>query len=127
VSVAAGLIVLVGRIIFAIYFGTISGVAHIRGSQGMEQYAKGSGFPVPAIAGWPAGVWLIASAISLALGIWPDIGALMIAAFLVIAAMYFHRRFASRSRAPCSTSEPTDRVLMDSAPTPKLPRRASWR
>jgi putative oxidoreductase len=90
-SVGTGLIVLIGRIIFAGYFGAIAGVAHIRGSQGMEGYAKGSGFPLPSIAGWPVGIWLSLGAVSLALGIWPDIGALMIAAFLLTAATYFHR------------------------------------
>jgi uncharacterized membrane protein YphA (DoxX/SURF4 family) len=90
-SVAAGLIVLLGRLIFAVFFGALSGVAHIRGSQGMAGYARGAGFPLPAIAGWPVGAWLIVGAISLGLGIWPDIGALMIAAFLLVAASYFHR------------------------------------
>lgn len=90
-SVAAGVIVLFGRLIFAVFFAAFSGVAHIRGSQGMEAYAKGAGFPIPMIAGWPVGVWMIAGAVSLGLGIWPDIGALMIAAFLLSAATYFHR------------------------------------
>jgi putative oxidoreductase len=90
-SVATGLIVLVGRLLFAIYFGAVTGVAHIRRSEGMEGYAKGAGFPIPAIAGWPVGIWMILGAISLAFGIWPDIGALMIAAFLLTAASFFHR------------------------------------
>lgn len=90
-SDATGLIVLLGRIIFAFFFAALAGVAHIRGGQGMVGYAKGSGFPFPAVAGWPVGLWLIAGAVSLALGIWPDIGALMIAAFLLTAALYFHR------------------------------------
>ena len=90
-SAATGLIVLVGRVLFAIYFGAVAGVPHIRRSEGMEGYAKGAGFPIPAIAGWPVGVWLIVGAVSLALGIWPDVGALMIAAFLLTAALYFHR------------------------------------
>ena len=89
-SAATGAIVLAGRIVFAWFFGR-SGVSHIRGSAQMEGYSKGIGFPVPAIAGWPVGIWLILGAISLALGIWPDIGALMIAAFAIVAAAYFHR------------------------------------
>jgi putative oxidoreductase len=90
-SAATGLIVLLGRLLFAIYFGAVAGVAHIRRSEGMEGYAKGAGFPIPAIAGWPVGIWLIVGAISLGLGIWPDVGALMIAAFLLTAASFFHR------------------------------------
>jgi putative oxidoreductase len=90
-SVATGLIVLAGRILFAAFFGAVAGVGHIRRSDQMEGYAKGAGFPLPPIAGWPVGLWLIAGAASIALGIWPDIGALMIAAFLGPAAWFFHR------------------------------------
>ncbi|HEY3209551.1 MAG TPA: DoxX family protein [Actinomycetota bacterium] len=90
-SAATGAIVLVGRILFASFFGAVAGVGHIRRSAQMEGYAKGAGFPVPDIAGWPVGIWLIAGAVSIAVGIWPDIGALMIAAFLLPAAWFFHR------------------------------------
>lgn len=87
---SAGLIVLVGRILFALFF-LRAGIAHIRNSKMMEGYASSMKFPVPAISGWPTGVWLIAGSLSLGLGIWPDLGALMIAAFLIPAAIYFHR------------------------------------
>ena len=50
-----------------------------------------AGFPVPAVAGWVAGVWLILGAVSLGLGIWPDVGSLMIAAFVIPATLFFHR------------------------------------
>ena len=89
-SVANGVIVLAGRILFAAFFGAVAGIGHIRRSKMMEGYAKSAGFPIPAIAGWPVGVWLIAAAASIALGIWPDVGALMVAAFLVPAALFFH-------------------------------------
>lgn len=65
--------------------------AHIMRSKEMEGYARSMRFPVPAIAGWPTGVWLVAGSISIAFGIWPDLGALMIAAFLLLAAGFFHR------------------------------------
>src|SRR5436309_1573776 len=90
-SAATGVIVLVGRVLFAGFFGTVAGVGHFRRSKQMEEYSKGIGFPVPSIAGWPTGLWLIVGAGSIALGIWPDVGALMIAAFLVPAAWFFHR------------------------------------
>src|SRR2546421_3046808 len=89
-SAATGGIVLAGRILFAIFFGAVAGVGHFRRSKIMEGYAKSAGFPVPAIAGWPVGVWLIAGAVSLALGIWPDLGVLMFALFLIPAATFFH-------------------------------------
>ena len=56
----------------------------------MTGYARSIRFPAPALAPWPAGVWLLAAAASIAAGIWPDIGALMLIAFLVPAAVWFH-------------------------------------
>lgn len=51
-------------------------------------------FPVAGIAGWPTGIWLVLGGISVAFGIWGAIGSLMIIAFLVIAAAWFHRFWA---------------------------------
>ncbi len=91
-SDAAGAFVLAGRILFALFFGVVAGLqGHIRQSRGMEQYAKSVGFPVPAIAGWPTGLWLVVGSIFIGFGIWGDIGALMIAAFVILAAAWFHR------------------------------------
>ena len=42
------------------------------------------------MAGWPVGFWLVLAILSMVLGIWPDVGALMIAAFLIPTALLFH-------------------------------------
>jgi putative oxidoreductase len=90
-SDAAGVVVLIGRILFAFFFGAVAGVGHLKRDQMMRGYAKQVGVPVPAIAGWVSGVWLILGAVSVGLGIWPDLGSLMIGAFVIPAALYFHR------------------------------------
>lgn len=90
-SVEAGAIVLLGRVLFVIFFGAIAGMGHIRQGEMMTGYARSQGFPIPYLAGWPAGVWLIAASLSILLGVWPDIGTLMIAAFVTLAALFFHR------------------------------------
>ena len=91
-STGVGIIVLIGRILFSVEFGPVAGVGfHIRQTKMAEGYARSMNFPIPAIAGWPTGIWLTAASLSIALGIWPDVGALMIAAFLLPAAWYFHR------------------------------------
>jgi putative oxidoreductase len=90
-SDAAGLIVLAGRILFSVFFAGIAGVGHIQRSKMMEDYGRSAGFPLPAIAGWPSGLWLIAGGLSIGLGVWPDVGTLMIAAFVIPAAFWFHR------------------------------------
>jgi putative oxidoreductase len=90
-SDAAGLVTLIGRLVLAYYFGVVAGVGHFKKDQMMRGYARQAGFPVPAVAGWVAGLWLIVGAVSLGLGIWPDLGSLMIGAFVIPAALFFHR------------------------------------
>lgn len=85
-------ILLVGRVLFAINFALVAGVGfHILKGEMAIGYARSVGFPVPALAGWINGVWLVAGGLSIGLGIWPDVGALMIAAFVIPAAWWFHR------------------------------------
>ena len=88
---AAGIVFLVGRILFSAFF-LVSGIGfHIRKSGMAERYARSMGFPLASLAGWPTGVWMTAGALSVALGIWPDIGLLMLIAFALPAALFFHR------------------------------------
>ena len=90
-SDAAGVMVLIGRLVFAYYFGVVAGIGHFKKDQMMRGYAQQAGFPVPAVAGWVAGLWLMLGAVSLGLGIWPDLGSLMIGVFVIPAAVFFHR------------------------------------
>ncbi|HEV8682701.1 MAG TPA: DoxX family protein [Actinomycetota bacterium] len=93
-SDAAAVIFLIGRILFPLGI-LISGVTfHIAQSPMAVGYAKQTGFPVPAVAGWVTGVWMTAGSLSVILGVWGDVGALMIAAFVVPAAAWFHRFWA---------------------------------
>jgi len=91
VSDAAGVAVLIGRLVFAYYFGVVAGIGHFKKDQMMRGYAQQAGFPVPAVAGWVAGLWLMLGALCLGLGIWPDLGSLMIGVFVIPAALFFHR------------------------------------
>jgi uncharacterized membrane protein YphA (DoxX/SURF4 family) len=87
---AAGAVVLAGRILFSVFFAR-SASGHIRRRGQMVGYAGSAGFPLPYLAGWPSGAWLGFASMSVALGIWPDLGALMLGAFVIPAALYFHR------------------------------------
>lgn len=88
-SDAAGLLLLAGRIVFAFFF-VMAGYRHLVGGAQMTGYARQVGFPVPALAPWPSGIVLLAGGLSVALGVWPDIGALVLIVFLVPAALWFH-------------------------------------
>jgi putative oxidoreductase len=99
VSDAAGVVVLIGRILFAYFFGVVAGIGHFQKDQLMKGYAVQAGFPIPAIAGWVAGLWLIAGAVSVGAGIWPDLGSLMIGAFVIPATVFFHRFWSFEDKA----------------------------
>ena len=81
-------ILLVGRILFVGLF-VFTAQNHIRSHARYVATAKGR-LPIPYVAGWPAGVWLLLADASIVLGLWPDIGALMMAAFLVPTTILFH-------------------------------------
>jgi len=106
VSDAAGVVVLIGRLVFAYFFGVVAGVGHFKRDQVMRGYAKQAGFPVPAVAGWVAVVWLVLGAVSVGFGIWPDLGSLMIGAFVIPAALFFHRFWSFEDEAQ-KTSQKT--------------------
>jgi putative oxidoreductase len=98
-SDGAGVAVLIGRLVFAYYFGVVAGIGHFKKDQMMRGYAQQAGFPVPAVAGWVAGVWLIVGAVSVGLGVWPDVGSLMIGAFVIPATLFFHRFWSFEDEA----------------------------
>ena len=87
-STTASAILLAGRILFVALFA-VSARGHILNHTRYVATAR-SRLPIPYVAGWPTGVWLLLADVSMVLGIWPDVGALMMAAFLVPTTLLFH-------------------------------------
>lgn len=83
------LVILAGRILFFFLFAT-SGVRHITRRQMMAQYAGQKGVPLPALLVPLTGVLLIAGSLLLLLGIWADLGALLVALFLLPTMLTMH-------------------------------------
>jgi uncharacterized membrane protein YphA (DoxX/SURF4 family) len=99
----AGAILLVGRILFAGLFAHAAR-GHIQNHTRYVSTAQGR-MPLPFLAGWPTGAFLLLADVSIVAGIWPDIGALMIAAFLLPAALLFHRFWTISDEALRRTQE----------------------
>jgi len=87
-STTAAAILLVGRVLFVALF-VLSARGHIVNHDRYVTTARGR-LPLPYVAGWPTGAWLSLAALMMVLGIWPDVAALMIAAFLVPTTILFH-------------------------------------
>ncbi|HLM09151.1 MAG TPA: DoxX family protein [Thermoleophilaceae bacterium] len=82
-------IALIGRILFVIMFLN-SGVKHLRQREGLVAYARSAGGPAPELMVPLTGVMLLAGGALVALGLWPDLGALLLVAFLLPTAYYMH-------------------------------------
>jgi uncharacterized membrane protein YphA (DoxX/SURF4 family) len=87
-STTASAILLLGRILFVAMF-VVAAQGNIVSHQRYVTMTTGK-LPLPYVAGWPVGAWQMVAILSVVLGIWPDVGVLMIAAFLVPTTILFH-------------------------------------
>ena len=81
---------LAGRILFAIMFFNSGLVGHILGRKGTAAYARQSGVPLAESSVVASGAMIIVGSVLVALGAWGDLGALLIAAFLVAVTPVMH-------------------------------------
>jgi uncharacterized membrane protein YphA (DoxX/SURF4 family) len=82
-------LVLIGRILFAALFLN-SAVGHLTQSKAMAGYAGSKGVPAAQATVLCSGVLLAAGSLSVLLGIWADLGALLLLIFLVPTALMMH-------------------------------------
>ncbi len=83
------IVVLIGRILFVALFAQ-SAVGHFTQTRAMAGYAGSKGVPQPWLATFAAGFPLGLGALSVLLGIWADLGALLLVVFLVPTALLMH-------------------------------------
>lgn len=83
------IIVLIGRILFAFLFLT-SAFAHFTQRRNMAGFAASRGVPAAMPATLAGGVLLLAGGLSVLLGLWADVGALLLVIFLVPTAVLMH-------------------------------------
>jgi putative oxidoreductase len=83
-------VLLLGRILFALLFVN-SGVAfHLQQRQMATGYAKAMGAPAPEITVVLTGIQIIVAGLMIVLGIWVDLAALLVIAFLIPTNYWMH-------------------------------------
>ena len=82
-------VALIGRLLFAAMF-IKSGIGHFKERESMTAYARSEGAPMPELGVPGSGVLILVGGVLVALGLWPDLGALLIAAFLLPVSFYMH-------------------------------------
>jgi uncharacterized membrane protein YphA (DoxX/SURF4 family) len=83
------LIVLIGRILFVAIFLS-SGINHFRNADAMAGYAGSKGLPAARAGVLVSGAVIFVGGLMVLLGVWADIGCLLIAAFLLSSAIIMH-------------------------------------
>lgn len=81
-TTTGGLAFLVGRVIFGVLLGFM-GLNHFTGLNGMSGYAKAKGVPASRLAVVASGLMLIVGGLAIALGVYPLLGAAVIALFFL--------------------------------------------
>ncbi|MBB5917768.1 putative membrane protein YphA (DoxX/SURF4 family) [Nocardia transvalensis] len=82
-------LVLIGRIFFVVLFLS-SAVGHLTQAEGMAGYAQSKGVPAAKLAVLGSGVLQAVAGLSILLGVWADLGALLLVIFLVPTAILMH-------------------------------------
>ncbi|MER7046584.1 DoxX family protein [Streptomyces jumonjinensis] len=82
-------LVLIGRILFVLLFLN-SAIGHLTKTKDLAGYAASRGIPAPAAGTFASGLLMLAGVVSVALGIWADLGALLLAVFLFPTALLMH-------------------------------------
>jgi uncharacterized membrane protein YphA (DoxX/SURF4 family) len=88
-TAAGGFAFLVGRIVFGVVLGFM-GLNHFTGLDGMSGYADAKGVPTPRLAVAASGLVLVAGGLSIALGVFPILGAASIALFFLVVTPVMH-------------------------------------
>ncbi|MBX6354863.1 MAG: DoxX family protein [Micromonosporaceae bacterium] len=91
------ILVLIGRILFSAIF-IVSGYNHLANGKAMAGYAAAKGVPAALAATYAGGVLLLAGGLSVLLGVWADLGALLLVIFLVPTAVLMHAFWKARDQ-----------------------------
>ena len=81
---------LIGRVLFAAVFVSSAVLAHFLGYRRGVEYARAYNSPAPEIGVLLTGVLALAGGLMVALGVWADLGALLLAAFLLVITPIMH-------------------------------------
>ena len=97
-------LLIIGRVLFALLF-LGSALGHLTKTEALTQYAQYRKLPAAKAGVIGSGVILALGALSVALGVLGDLGALALAAFLVVAAFVFHPFWKESDPQSASTEQ----------------------
>jgi uncharacterized membrane protein YphA (DoxX/SURF4 family) len=91
-------VVLIARILFVAIF-VASGLGHLTQTAAMAGYAQHKGVPLPKASTVLSGLLMVVGALSVLLGVWADLGALLLLVTALPIAFLMHRYWAEEGEA----------------------------
>jgi putative oxidoreductase len=88
-EVSMDVVLLIGRILFGALF-LAAAAGHLTQTKALAGYATSRGVPLATPATLVTGVQILLGGLSVILGVWADLGALLLAAFLLPTAVLMH-------------------------------------
>lgn len=83
------IVFLIARILF-VYLFLMSSIGHLTQSEGMGQYSASKGVPAARFSVIASGVLILVGGLMVLLGVWGDLGALLLIVFLVPTNYFMH-------------------------------------
>jgi putative oxidoreductase len=83
------IVVLIGRLLFGLLF-VGSAFGHLTQTEGMAQYAGAKGVPSARLAVQLSGLMILVGGVMVILGVWADLGALLLVVFLLLTSFVMH-------------------------------------
>lgn len=84
-----GIVMVIARVLFALIF-LASGLSHLTKAKTMVGYAQFKKVPAPAASIYLSGIIMVLGALSVVLGIYADLGAVVLAGLLIAMAVKMH-------------------------------------
>jgi len=83
------ILLIIGRVLFSLIFIS-SGISHLTKVEAMSGYAQFKKVPAPKLAVIVSGLVIVLGGLYIALGVWADLGGLLLAGFLILTAFLMH-------------------------------------
>jgi uncharacterized membrane protein YphA (DoxX/SURF4 family) len=83
------ILLIIGRVLFSLIFIS-SGISHLTKVEAMSGYAQFKKVPAPKLAVIVSGLVIVLGGLYIALGVWADLGGLLLAGFLIVTAFLMH-------------------------------------
>jgi putative oxidoreductase len=82
---------LIGRVLFGVLFIASGLMGHLAGYAGLRAYAESRGIPAAGPLVIVSGIGIVLGGLGVAIGLWADLAALVLAVFLFCTAFFVHR------------------------------------